>query len=175
MKYFGFAKQEYKFLKSLKTPARIQDFVDKIPYNQEKKKETCYSPKYVLKLNTANCIEGAVFAAAALRDNGFKPLILDLESDPKLDDDHVIAVFQVKGYWGAIGKSKFTGLTYRNAVYKSVRELVMSYFDDYYNEDGKMSLRKYSVPVNLSRFDKAWLGIIEQIDKIFCFILFLYE
>ena len=155
---FGFTKQEYDFLKKLNQPAKIQDFLDSIPYNLQKNPDTCYSPKKVLEHRVANCREGAIFASAALRVHGHKPLIIDLVAAPDKDDDHEISVFKRNSYWGAIAKSKFTGLQFRDPVYKNVRELVMSYFDDYYNERGEKSLREYSKPVNLSMFDeKGWM------------------
>jgi hypothetical protein len=105
---------------------------------------------------TAHCLEGAVFAAAALRVNGYPPLILDLEAER--DSDHVIAVFQERGAWGAIGSSSFSGLRFRAPVYKNLRELAMSYFNDYFNLRRERTLRAYSKPVNLTRFDQQiWM------------------
>jgi hypothetical protein len=92
---------------------------------------TAWSPRRVLRERTAHCLEGAVFAAAALRVLGFPPLLLDLEAVQ--DTDHVVAVFRSRGHWGAIAKSNFSGLRYREPVYRSVRELIMSYFDGYIN------------------------------------------
>ena len=105
---------------------------------------------------TAHCLEGAVFAAAALRVLGFPPLLLDLEAVQ--DTDHVLAVYQVRGHWGAIAKSNFAGLRYREPVYRTVRELVMSYFESYINLRGDRTLRAYSAPVNLARFDRCRPG-----------------
>lgn len=114
---------------------------------------TAWSPRRVLRERTAHCLEGAVFAAAALRVLGFPPLLLDLEAVQ--DTDHVIAVFRVRGHWGAIAKSNFSGLRYREPVHRSLRELVMSYFDGYINRRGERTLRAYSRPVNLARFDRT--------------------
>jgi hypothetical protein len=109
----------------------------------------------VLRERTAHCLEGAVFAAAALSALGFPPLLVDLEAVQ--DTDHVIAVYRLDGHWGAIAKSNFSGLRYREAVYRSLRELVMSYFDGYVNYRGERTLRAYSRPVNLARFEtRAW-------------------
>jgi hypothetical protein len=132
-----------------KKPYDIQVFLDRIPYNPNAE---CRSPRKVFAEQKAHCFEGALFAAAMLRELGFKPLILDMMAEN--DDDHVIAVFQSGNRWGAIAKSNTTALRYREPVYKSVRELVMSYFDFYFNTLGDKSLRSYSKPVNLARFDK---------------------
>jgi len=113
--------------------------------------ETAWSPRRVLQEGTAHCLEAAVFAAVALRALGFEPLLLDLEAVQ--DTDHVLALYQVRGHWGAIAKSNFSGLRYREPVYRTLRELAMSYFDDYINLRGDRTLRAYSRPVNLARFD----------------------
>ena len=118
--------------------------------------DTAWSPRRVLRTGTAHCLEGAVFAAAALRALGFPPLLLDLEAVQ--DTDHVLAVYRVRGHWGAIAKSNFSGLRYREPVYRTLRELTLSYFDDYINLRGDRTLRAYSRPVNLARFDhRGWM------------------
>ena len=117
---------------------------------------TAWSPRRVLSEWTAHCLEGAIFAAAALRVLGFPPLLLDLEAVQ--DTDHVIAVYRQRGNWGAIAKSNFSGLRYREPVYRSLRELAMSYFEGYINLRGDRTLRAYSRPVNLARFDRTHLG-----------------
>ncbi len=117
---------------------------------------TAWSPRRVLLEGTAHCLEGAIFAAAALRVLGFLPLLLDLEAVQ--DTDHVLAVFRLRGSWGAIAKSNFSGLRYREPVYRSVRELVMSYFEGYINLRGERTLRAYSRPVNLAAFDRRRPG-----------------
>lgn len=148
-----FTPKELRKLRSLSTPAKIQKFLNELPYHHA---GTAFSPRMVLKHETAHCLEGAIFAAAALRVNGYPPLILDLEAVN--DSDHVIAVFQEHDAWGAIGISNFAGLRYRPPVYRSVRELAMSYFNDYFNLRGERTLRAFSRPVNLSRFDrKNWM------------------
>ena len=144
------------FRRRLNTPARIQRFLDDIAYNTEADGETFRSPRLVLRDRTANCIEGAVLAAAALRLNREPPLIMDLTAVH--DEDHVIAVFKRGGLWGAIASSKFTGLRYREPVYRTLRELAMSYFEDYFNLAGERTLRGHGRPVNLSRFDRIhWM------------------
>ncbi len=147
-------KAELKQLKSLKTPARIQDFINDIPYRVQGDNETCLSPVRVLRERKTQCIEGAMFAAAVLRMNGFKPLIVDMEST-KHDLDHVIAVFQIDQCWGAISKTNHGVLRYREPIYQSIRELVMSYFHEYFLQGNRVkTLRTFSKPVDLSRFDK---------------------
>jgi hypothetical protein len=144
------------FRRRLNTPSKIQQFLDDIPYNIEADGETFRSPRRVLRDRTANCIEGAVLAAAALRVQGEPPWIMDLTAVH--DEDHVIAVFKRRGLWGAIGTSKFTGLRYREPVYRTLRELAMSYFEHYYNLAGERTLRGYGRPVNLARFDRLhWM------------------
>jgi hypothetical protein len=128
----------------------VQRALDAMPYHHA---GTAWSPRRVLRSRTAHCLEGAVFAAAALRVLGFPPLLLDLEAVQ--DTDHVLAVYQVRGHWGAIAKSNFTGLRYREPVYRTVRELVLSYFESYINLRGDRTLRAYSAPVNLARFDRS--------------------
>jgi hypothetical protein len=139
------------FRRRLDTPAKIQRFLEDLPYNTEADGETFRSPRRVLEDRTANCIEGAVLAAAALRIQGQAPLIMDLTA--VRDEDHVIAVFGRRDQWGAIATSKFTGLRYREPVYRTLRELAMSYFEQYFNLKGERTLRGYGRPVNLARFD----------------------
>jgi len=153
------------FRRRLDAPAKIQRFLDEIPYNIEADGETFRSPRRVLADRTANCIEGAVLAAAALRVQGQVPLIMDLTATR--DEDHVIAVFRRRGLWGAIGTSKFTGLRYREPVYRTVRELAMSYFEQYFNLAGERTLRGYGRPVNLARFDRLrWMTTAEDLWQI---------
>jgi hypothetical protein len=148
MNTFGFTPGELRRLRALKTPYLIQKFLEDAPYHHA---NTAWSPRLVLRERTAHCLEGAIFAAAALRVNGFKPLLWDLEGIR--DSDHVLAIYQYDNHWGAIAKSNFAGLRFREPVYRSLRELAMSYFDSYYNLLGERTLRAYSRPVNLKRFD----------------------
>lgn len=144
---------ELRKLKSLKTPHGIQKFLNDMPYHLA---NTAWSPRLVLRENTSHCLEGSIFAAAALRVLGYSPLILDMEAQN--DTDHVIAVYQVRGCWGAIAKSNYTGCHGRDPVYRSLRELVMSYFHIYFNMRKERTLRTYSQPVNLARFDRSeWM------------------
>ncbi len=148
MENFGFTPSEVRSLRALRTPVGVQRFLDDLPYNLAL---TARSPKKVLLDRTASCLEGGIFAAAALRVIGFPPLIFDLEAEK--DTDHVVAIFKVRGHWGAVAKSNFTGCRYREPVYRSLRELAMSYFNIYFNLRGERTLRRYSRPVNLTRFD----------------------
>ena len=153
------------FRRRLNTPVKIQAFLDAIPYNTEKDGDTFRSPRRVLYDETANCIEGAVLAAAAMRVQGEPPLIMDLTA--VRDEDHVIAVFRRRGLWGSIGTSKFTGLRYREPVYRSLRELAMSYFEHYFNLAGERTLRGHGRPVNLRRFDRLqWMTSDEDLWPI---------
>lgn len=149
----GFTASERRKLRSLKDPHGIQSFLDSQPYHLA---DTAWSPRRVLRENTSHCFEGALFAAAALRVNGYPPLVVDLEAER--DTDHVIAVFQERGHWGAIAKSNYTGCRYREPVYRSLRELAMSYFEVYFNLRRERTLRTFSRPVKLARFDRLnWM------------------
>jgi hypothetical protein len=152
-----FTAAERAVFRRLTTPEKIQRFLDfEIAYNKEHDGETCRSPRRVLRDRTGHCMEGALFGAAALRLLGHPPLLLDLEA--VRDDDHVLAVFRSQGHWGAIAKSNYSGLRYREPVYRTLRELVMSYFEHYYNPRKEKTLRRYSRPIDLSRFDRAgWM------------------
>jgi hypothetical protein len=145
---FGLSRLELRALRALKTPTGVQRFLDGLPYNLS---FTARSPRRVLRDRTASCLEGGIFAAAALRVLGFAPLIFDLEAQQ--DTDHVVAIFKVHGHWGAVAKSNFTGCRYREPVYRNLRELAMSYFNIYFNLRWERTLRRYSRPVNLARFD----------------------
>ncbi len=148
-----FTRAELRKLCSLKDPHGIQRCLDDMPYHLA---DTSFSPRIVLRENTSHCFEGAMFAAAALRANGYPPLILDLEAEN--DTDHVIAIYRQGGHWGAIAKSNYTGCRYREPVYRSLRELALSYFDVYFNLRGERTLRRFSRPVSLVRFDKRdWM------------------
>ena len=166
MPSFGLDARETRILKSLKTPERIQRFLDtEIAYNKEPDGDTIRSPRRVLRDKVAHCFEGALFGAAALRVQGFPPLLLDLES--VRDDDHVLAIFKQHGHWGAIAKSNYSGLRFREPVHRTLRELVMSYFEHYFNHSREKTLRNYSRPVNLSRFDRiGWMTAEEDLWPI---------
>jgi hypothetical protein len=145
--------------RGLRSPFAIQRFLDELLYNKEKGGETARSPRRVLETREAHCFEGALLAAAALRRLGQPPLVVQLRSTVR-DDDHVLALFRERlgaGCWGAVAKSNYSGLRFRSPVYRSLRELVMSYFDAYYNLGGEKSLRAFEQPVDLARFDaRGW-------------------
>ena len=149
----GFTPRELRALRALRTPWGIQRALEAMPYHLA---SSAWSPRRVLAERTAHCLEGAIFAAVALRVLGFPPLLVDLEAVQ--DTDHVIAVYRVRGHWGAIAKSNFSGLRFRAPVYRSLRELVMSYFEGYINLRGDRTLRAYSQPVHLARFDRVHPG-----------------
>jgi len=161
-----FTPAERAELRRLRTPEKIQQFLDcGLGYNKEKDGETCRSPRRVLRDRIAHCLEGALIAAAALRVQGYPPLLVDLEA--VRDDDHVLAVFRWRGHWGAIAKSNYAGLRFREPVYRTLRELVISYFEHYYNPKGEKTLRRYSRPVDLGRFDRiAWMTTEEDVWDI---------
>jgi len=155
-------KDEIKFLKTMSNPDRIQGFLDSLDYNPVYE---CRSPRWVIRKRSAHCFEGALFAAAALQYNGHKPLIVDLKAYN--DDDHVITIFKEDGHWGAVAKSNFTSLRYREPVYRSLRELVMSYFDFYFNLDRDKSLRSYSLPLDLTIYDaRRWTTTDDDLEYI---------
>jgi hypothetical protein len=155
----NFTPAELRKLRSLKTPHGIQRFLDDMPYHLA---DTAWSPRRVLQENTSHCFEGATLAAAALRAIGYPPLVIDLEAEH--DTDHVVAVYRINGHWGAIAKSNYTGCRYREPVYRTLRELALSYFDVYFNLRRERSLRTFSRPVNLTRFDaRDWMTTNEQL------------
>ncbi len=148
---------EFRVFKKLNTPAKIQDFVDKIPMNFS---TTCRSPLTVLRKNRAYCIEGAFLAAAIFWYHGRPPLVFCLNTvDP--DFDHVLALFRENppagGGWGAISKTNHPVLRYREPIYKNIRELAMSYFHEYFLDNGKKTMRSYSEPLDLRKFGTDWL------------------
>lgn len=144
-------------LKRLNTPQKIQDFLEALPYNFDAGRDMLRSPQRVLRERTAHCIEGALLAAAALWANGRKPFLLDLRSTAD-DLDHVVTLFKAGRQWGAISKTNYATLRYRDPIYRTVRELAMSYFNEYYLDDGKKTMRDYSEPYNLiKRHGTAWM------------------
>jgi len=155
-------KDEERFLNRLSGPFEIQAFLDRIPYDDV---PGTRSPRWVIRERRANCFEGALFAAAALRRLGHRPLIVDMYAVN--DDDHILAVFRRRGLWGAIAKSNMTTLRFREPVYRTPRELAMSYFDVYFNTLGDKTLRSYARPLDLSRFDRrGWMTTSDDIGSI---------
>ena len=159
---YGLTRAETQLLRRLSTPDKVQRYLDGLVYNVELSGDTVRSPRRVMRDRTAHCAEGAFLAAAAFRMNGRPPLLVDLEADN--DDDHVLAVYRDRGLWGSVATSKFSGLRFRAPVYRTVRELVMSYFEDYFNWDGDRTLRAYSRPLSLARFDRInWMTAEEDL------------
>ena len=163
----GFTRAELRKLRSLKNPYGIQRFLDDMPYHLE---DTAWSPRKVLAEESAHCLEGAIFGAAALRMNGYPPLLLDFEADH--DTDHVIAIYRERGCWGAVAKSNYTGCRWREPVYRTLRELALSYFNIYFNLRKERTLRRYSRPVSLARFDQLeWMTTAQPIWFIVYYLL----
>ncbi len=160
-------KDELDLFHSLDTPAKVQDFINRIPINFEADgKDTCFSPRRVLKENRCHCVEGAILAALILRLNDHPPLLVDLLANEN-DFDHVICVFQIGDMWGAISKSNHGTLRYREPVYETIRELAMSYFHEYINDSGDKTLISYSNPIDLSIFDRQnWMTTEEEVWQI---------
>jgi hypothetical protein len=154
---------ERRIFSKLKSPLKIQEFLDSIPYSDEARYRC---PKSVLRDRKAHCYDGAVFAAAALRMIGYPPLLVDMLPNAR-DDDHILALFRRNHCWGAVAKSNFSGLRFREPVYRNLRELVMSYFESYYNVAGEKTLVGFTAPLNLARFDKLdWLVNDNAMDAI---------
>ena len=149
-------RSEFRPLRSLDTPRKVQDFIDRLPINKERGGETCTSPLVTLRRNRAHCMEGALVAALALWMHGHKPLILDLQTCCT-DVDHLVALFRKGGCWGAIAKTNHAVLRYREPIYRDVRELVASYFHEYFTNTGKKTLRSYSRPFDLRSWDGDWI------------------
>ena len=154
---------EYKFLATLATPARIQAFLDEIPYSTE---HVYRCPLRVLRERIAHCFDGALFAAATLRRLGYPPLILEMVPNGR-DDVHLLALYKRNGHWGAVAKSNFVGLRFREPVYRNLRELVMSYFEQFYNVEQEKTLRRYTLPLNLKAFDRwSWMASDDSLGRI---------
>jgi hypothetical protein len=148
----------------LRSPVKIQNYLDSLPVNFELTGESNFSPRDVFHQKTAHCFEGAVFAAAALAFHGERPLLMDFATAYN-DEDHTIALFRKNGYWGAISKTNHAIIKYRDPVYDSPRELAMSYFHEYFMHDGRKSLRGYSRPFDLSKYSpQKWITSGESLD-----------
>jgi hypothetical protein len=155
--------QERHTMSKLDSPLKIQAFLDAIPYSSE---SIYRCPLQVLRDRVAHCFDGALFAAAALRQLGYPPLILEMIPDSR-DDDHLLALYKQEGHWGAIAKSNFVGLRFREPIYRSLRELVLSYFEQFYNIEREKTLRGYTIPVNLKAFDRfGWMTSNAALERI---------
>lgn len=167
-----FTKKEKTMLLKLNTPAKVQDFLNGLRFNFEDKGETLKSPILTIRKGKAHCFEGALLGAYILSLHGFTPYVLHLKTT-KEDYDHVIAPFEVNGLWGALSKTNHAVLRYREPAYKNIRELVMSYFHEYFLDNGQKTLRQYSALLNLNTLEKNWMFssanlwyIDKKLDKI---------
>ena len=155
-------RQELRLFGRLSSPIGIQHYLNSLAYDSD---YGARSPRWVIKERKAHCFEGALFAAAALRQLGHRPLLVDIRSWN--DDDHVLAVFKERGHWGCVAKSNYTVLRFREPVYRSIRELVISYFDVYFNPIGQKTMRSYSLPLDLRQFDsRRWMTTDEDLEYI---------
>ena len=159
------SRSERLILSDLTTPHKIQEFLDGIPYSTD---PVYRCPLRVLQDRVAHCFDGALFAAALMRRIGHPPMITHMLPNNR-DDDHLLALFRIEEHWGAVAKSNFTGLRYREPIYRSLRELIMSYFEQYYNVAGEKTLRGYTAPLDLTLFDSEdWMisdACLEQIAQ----------
>ena len=154
--------EERAVLDQLNSPWKVQQYLDSLSYSTDNQTR---SPRRVIRDRCAHCTEGAIFGSAALRLHGHPPLILDLRAVN--DDDHVIAIYRVGKFVGAVAKSNFSGLRFREPIYRNYRELALSYFEQYFNVLGEKTLRSYSRPLNLSAFDeRAWMTTEEDLEWI---------
>lgn len=161
------SQEQRKIFKKLNTPEKIQIFLDKLKINFEEEGDTLFSPTTVLKRRKAQCLEGALFACAVLIYHGYETKLLDLQPGPK-DDGHAVALFRKNGLWGAISKTNHAVLRYRDPIYKSPREIVMSYFHEYFLDDGRKTLRRYTV-FPLSKLPSRWVTDTDDVwyvDKL---------
>lgn len=149
------AHPELRVLSKLTTPRRVQDFLDTIPINHERRGETCSSPLVALRRGTVHCMEGALVAALAIWMNGQPPLVMDLKTG-RNDVDHLVALFRMRGYWGGITKTNHAVLRYREPIFRDLRELAASYFHEYTLPNGRKTLRSYSAPFDLRRYPLDW-------------------
>ena len=158
----AWTRRELAVLDRLTDEVAIQAFLDRIPYSAD---PVYRSPRSVLRDRKAHCFDGALFAACALRRIGHRALIVDLAAEN--DDDHLIAVFRRHGRLGAVAKSNYVGLRYREPLFRTLRELVLSYFEDFYNVVRQKTMRSYSAPLDLARFDRLeWETRDEPLDAI---------
>lgn len=153
MSKYGYSKEEIKLFKKLNSPQKIQGYLNDLPFNF-REDGVFVSPRFVIKNKKSDCLEGALFAASVLEFHGERPLILDLRSANKpFDYDHIVAVFKKFNCFGAVSKTNHAVLRYREPVYKTIRELVMSYFHEYFLNDGTKTLREYSLPYDLNKLN----------------------
>ncbi|TAL47780.1 hypothetical protein EPN87_02125 [archaeon] len=162
---FGLDKNELKIFHRLNTPRKIQDFLNGLKINFEEHGDTLMSPRRILAEGKAHCMEGALFAAAVLSFHGHMPLLMDIKTSPS-DYEHVVALFRQHGHWGAISKTNHAMLRFREPVYKTVRELAMSFFHEYFLDNGKKTMRSFSKPFSLAPF-KGWMTSEKDLWEIY--------
>lgn len=168
----GFTQKEKEILKKINTPAKVQDFISGLEFNFEKHGETLRSPLFVLRNKKGHCFEGALLGAYILSLHGFTSYLIHLKTTND-DYDHVIAPFKIGSFWGALSKTNHAVLRYREPIYKNIRELAISYFHEYFLNNGKKTLRQYSALLNLNTLKKSWItdeknlwDIDKKLDKI---------
>lgn len=158
------SNSDFDIISSLKNPYQIQTFLDQTPYSTEDLNRT---PVQVIQDQVAHCLDGALFGAAALRQIGYPAILIDLFPEPGTDDDHVLAIFRHNGCFGAIAKSNFPGLRMREPIHRTIRELVITYFEFFFNVYGKKTLRTYTRPINLAQFDRLeWIDNPDGVQAI---------
>jgi hypothetical protein len=158
------SEPERSLFTSLDSPPAIQAFLDSTPYSTDERNR---SPLSVLRDGVAHCLDGALFACAALRYLGEPTVVTDLQTEPGVDDDHVLVLFRRNGHLGAMAKSNFPWLRFREPVYRNLRELVMTFFEPYFSMNRQKTLRYYTFPLNLKRFDRLdWLWQDEAASAI---------
>lgn len=157
-----------KLISKLNTPQKVQDFLDKIPFNFEKEGETYMSPERMLREKKAHCFEGAVFACFCLEQAGIPNYLLDLKvKNLKKDSDHTLCAFKINGFWGAISKTNHSVLRWRDPIYKTSRELAMSYYHEYFLDNGEKTLLSFSKPFDIwKKFGKEWVSQEKDLDNI---------
>lgn len=172
---FGLNAEETALFKQLSTPEKIQSYLDNLPINYEKNGGTCNSPRVSIREQKAHCIEGAFIAATAFWYHGERPLLLDLKTfNIKSDPDHVVALYKKNGYWGSVSKTNHNVLRSRDPIYKTTRELALSYFHEYFlATNGEKTMRTYSRPFSLKQFGSSWItredglwDIAESLDTV---------
>ncbi|KKR70664.1 MAG: hypothetical protein UU13_C0002G0009 [Candidatus Nomurabacteria bacterium GW2011_GWB1_40_7] len=168
----GFSKKEITLMRKLDTPAKVQDFLNSLEFNFEEGGETLKSPLFALREKKAHCFEGALLGAYILFLRGSTPFLMHLKAT-KHDYDHVIAPFKIGNFWGALSKTNHAVLRYREPIYKNIRELALSYFHEYFLDNGEKTLRQYSELFNLNTLRNDWATsgknlwyIDKKLDKI---------
>ena len=165
-------KKELSLIKKLNTPNKVQNFLDKVPFNFEERGETYYSPRKMLKARKAHCFEGAMFAHLCLTYHNIENYILDLKVKDKFmqkdeDSDHILCIFKINTYWGAISKTNHSVLRSRDPIYKNVRELAMSFYHEYFLDTGEKTLKSFSKPFNIfKKFGVSWIIKEDNLDEI---------